>query len=467
MPSLKAAYLDRDRRTVENQADDLESSGRWISAADLLADRSTRPASATWTDAIKRRECLDLVQAAAEASDTDKARSILVRARQVAASANITLPLIDALFRRLHAESQLADTSQRERRVTADLQGTRSHSRLLAETLHSVLLSCGDNPQLSPMDRKGYYEQALQVAQKHALDSTGAEAKLREIGELLTNLTPMAVPAGSRAAFVAFHVCSEPRVMSVDFTLASGRGEHLPGLQTKDLTAHFAEREGRVLALSTTSTPTKPLSVVLLHDCSTSTKGPPELAGHQGMKQMLGQLPPGTQARLYSFATDVTVHGEWTNNLTALASRVDTFVVGGNTALHHALDAAVRDLAQRENPRAIVVFTDGRDNRGGPTLDQILDRCREHQITVWTIGLITPDLDGESLKRAADRTGGKFLYTDRVGDLAARFSEIATQLIQPAYRATVLAPTAKPVPFTLTIGGANQLQLEVAPPSSP
>lgn len=174
-------------------------------------------------------------------------------------------------------------------------------------------------------------------------------------------------------------------------------------------------------------------------------------------------MPANTSARLYSFATKVTVHSEWTDDLPDLAARVGTVASGGNTALFYALDAAVRDIAQRENPRAVLVFTDGQDNRGGPALEETVDRCREYQVTLWTVGLATTDLDSTSLQWAADRTGGSFLTAENISELPKRFDELAAKLIQPAYRATLLAPDAKPVPIRLTIGGTNQVCLHAPP----
>jgi septal ring factor EnvC (AmiA/AmiB activator) len=222
-----AVYLDRDRSSVEREAGRLEEEGQWLAAADLLADRRARPASAAYVLALAHRECLDLVHAAAESPDAQAAQAVLLRAREVAAATGVRTPLIDALHARMDLATQLAATEKetqsltgelrtlRDRRATEDRKtATRIHA--LAEALHAAFLSCGDETQLPSAHRRAYYEKALEVARANSLDGNVAQARLRDIAELLAKLVPMALPPGSVIQVVGASTPRLPRSAKPD-----------------------------------------------------------------------------------------------------------------------------------------------------------------------------------------------------------------------------------------------------------
>jgi len=83
----------------------------------------------------------------------------------------------------------------------------------------------------------------------------------------------------------------------------------------------------------------------------------------------------------------------------------------GRTALYDAVMAGLDRLDEGSRARKVlIVMSDGGDNSSRATLNQVLDRARRSDATIYTIGLFNPDDPDTNpgvLKSLAQMTGGE------------------------------------------------------------
>ncbi|MBV8631987.1 MAG: VWA domain-containing protein, partial [Silvibacterium sp.] len=109
---------------------------------------------------------------------------------------------------------------------------------------------------------------------------------------------------------------------------------------------------------------------------------------------------------------------------------IDSLFPGGGTALYDAIDIAYQHLLQRpaDHIRAIVVLTDGEDNKSNLHLNELLPRIRAdaetHTIRIYTIAYGS-DARRDVLDQIAAATQGKS-YTGDPKNIVEVFRDIST-----------------------------------------
>jgi Ca-activated chloride channel family protein len=163
-------------------------------------------------------------------------------------------------------------------------------------------------------------------------------------------------------------------------------------------------------------------NVYLVVDVSGSMRGEKiqnaQVALRVFIDQMQGDLE---QVGLIEFSSDVqeTVPlDELKNNRTRLLSTIEILQVGGNTALLDAVDLAYKSLQRRadaERINAIVVMTDGLENKSAIGLNQLIRKLEAQEDVPVVVFCIAygKDADRYTLQRIAEATGGQL----REGDL--------------------------------------------------
>jgi len=104
----------------------------------------------------------------------------------------------------------------------------------------------------------------------------------------------------------------------------------------------------------------------------------------------------------------------------------------GRTALYDAVVAGLNRVGQGTRPRKILILiSDGGDNASTTTRDEVLERARGADATMYTIGLFTDhDLDRDVgvLKKFARATGGQTFLPRAPADLLADCRRIAREI---------------------------------------
>ncbi len=237
---------------------------------------------------------------------------------------------------------------------------------------------------------------------------------------------------------------------SVVLTVRDEFGVPIPGLTVdnfavkEDLSPH----EPAITAVEPVVNPDTALSVVMVLDVSGSMEGA-KLADAKGAaRRLLDKLGPGDKAALIAFAgaTDldkVNAAREvgFGGDKIALYGVVDGLSAGGATPLYDAAFKAIKwAAAQPPGNRAVLLFTDGReektgDGSGGSRLandDSPVREANRAGIPVFTIGL-GGDVDEAYLRRLALETGGRYQHAGQSAELAQLFQNVS-DLLKQQYR---------------------------------
>lgn len=164
-----------------------------------------------------------------------------------------------------------------------------------------------------------------------------------------------------------------------------------------------------------------PLTTLLVVDVSGSmNEGNKLSAAKTAAQAYVDQMRPGDQAGLVAFNTQVTYLQRLTSDHTALGQAIDSLKAGNDTAMYDALAKGEEILASVPGRKAIIVLTDGLDNRSRYTADQVIKQIGPSGLSISTIGLGNPKqlgvsnagLDEAALKSLAERAGGVYGYAN-------------------------------------------------------
>ncbi len=161
----------------------------------------------------------------------------------------------------------------------------------------------------------------------------------------------------------------------------------------------------------------------------------------------VNQMRPGDQAGVVAFDTHVSVVQAITTDHQALINAIDSLQPGTDTAMFDALLNGEQLLANVSGRKAILLLTDGMDNRSKNNEDAVIKAIGPSGLTISTIGLGNPQdvkslqgIDETSLKSLAQQAGGIYTYEPNPSQLASIFQQYGTAL-QNEYALTYTSPS--------------------------
>lgn len=164
-------------------------------------------------------------------------------------------------------------------------------------------------------------------------------------------------------------------------------------------------------------------------------------------KAYVAQMRPGDQAGVIAFDTKVNVVQAITADHNALNTAIDSLQPGSDTAMFDAVISAEQSLASVGGRKAIVVLTDGMDNRSKNNEDAVIQAIGPSGLTISTIGLGNPQdagnlrgIDEAALKSLAQRAGGIYSFAPDPSQLASIYQQYGTAL-QNEYALTYTSPS--------------------------
>jgi Ca-activated chloride channel family protein len=129
--------------------------------------------------------------------------------------------------------------------------------------------------------------------------------------------------------------------------------------------------------------------------------------------------------------------GTFTNDRDDLVAALDELQFGNPTRLNDAIATSLDTLQGVEGRRVILVFTDGEDTASKIGFRTVLERARDGEVMVYSIGLESEIFNGvrtqrtrpsRDLRRIADETGGGYFELDEAASLAPTFTRVAQEL---------------------------------------
>jgi VWFA-related protein len=232
----------------------------------------------------------------------------------------------------------------------------------------------------------------------------------------------------------------------------------------------------------------EPVTTVLVLDHSGSMLAPaadgdskPKIkALHEAAARFADMMRPNSRTALLPFSDRAELPTPFDSDKSRIKKKMRELTASGETALFDAVCDALDTLeADREDvhrlgksigKRALVVLTDGIDNKSRRRVDDVVRMAKQTKTPLYLLGLGRPGeldeatmqrmanesggqyyparnqqrlfeifeslsielhddgIDEASLRRLADETGGKYYLARNVGDLQLRFQEVAADL---------------------------------------
>lgn len=185
---------------------------------------------------------------------------------------------------------------------------------------------------------------------------------------------------------------------------------------------------------------TSPIFTVIVLDKSGSMKGDAIVAAREGAVEFINGMRGDDQAAYIVFDTEVEVISEFTSARDALIGHVRGTVTGTDTAL---LDAVFRGLELQEKAptnavKIVLALTDGRENRSKHTVDDVIDKARAANVSIYTIGLGS-QIDASMLKQMASKTEANYYHAPEPSALVEIYRRVS-ELLHSQLQATFTTP---------------------------
>jgi VWFA-related protein len=172
----------------------------------------------------------------------------------------------------------------------------------------------------------------------------------------------------------------------------------------------------------------EPLSVVLAIDRSGSMRGQPIKDALKAAKDFIREMRAIDRVGLVSFDDQVIVISRPNADKGPLLKEIDKIKVGKDTALNDAVKKSLQLLSPFIGRRAVIVLTDGKENRSKATREETIQEAFRMGVPLITVGL-GQEVDIDALDAMADGSGGRPFYAQTSSELSALYLTIARQLI--------------------------------------
>jgi Ca-activated chloride channel family protein len=217
----------------------------------------------------------------------------------------------------------------------------------------------------------------------------------------------------------------------LNVTVTDGQGLYVHKLSRPDFKIFEDGREQRISLFSVEETP---FAAAILLDTSGSMETRLTLARAAAIRFLEG-LREEDVASVYHFGSDVEQLQDFSpgRDLPPVAYDLNS---KGMTALNDAVLRAAKDLSQRpEKRRAIIVLSDGADNKSGATAEKALNAALAAGATIYTVDMMDPAAQGpekmvaaSALKNYAVKSGGRYVSKPGGRSLDEAFKGILEEL---------------------------------------
>jgi Ca-activated chloride channel family protein len=181
-----------------------------------------------------------------------------------------------------------------------------------------------------------------------------------------------------------------------------------------------------------------PISVVVMLD----TSGSMTLALEQvkrGAEQFLLRLLPDDRAMVGAFNDKIQFLPKegFIGDRDRLIAQLKELDFGYPTRLYDAVYQSLAGLKPRDGRKVVLVFTDGEDTASKLGRGEALDRAREEDVMIYSIGIENVYFDGQKrvmsrpdrgLKGLSEETGGGYFLLKKTDELGATFTRVAQEI---------------------------------------
>jgi Ca-activated chloride channel family protein len=211
----------------------------------------------------------------------------------------------------------------------------------------------------------------------------------------------------------------------------------------------------------------EPLTTMLVMDVSGSMKYGQKLDSAKAAAiAYVNQMRAGDEAGIVTFDTNVSYRLPTTGDRERLKAAINGLQTGSDTAMYDAVYEAIDLLRNLSGRKAVIVLTDGMDNRSQHAAQEVIDRIGPAGLSISTIGLGNPaektatlsGIDEPALRSLAEQAGGTYAFANDPDSLKAVYERYARAL-QSEYVLTYTSPAKlrDGLNRTLSVGLAEDL----------
>jgi Ca-activated chloride channel homolog len=226
---------------------------------------------------------------------------------------------------------------------------------------------------------------------------------------------------------------STVRTVPIYATVVDGTGRLVPGLEQSDFTVLDNNKPADVALFSNES---QPFSAVVMLDTSASMTANLKLL-NRAAEQFLLRLLPVDRAQVGAFNDKIQLSGTFTNDRDELIGALNDLYFGNPTRLNDGIAAGLDALKGVDGRRVVLVFTDGEDTSSRLGFRTVMERARDEEVMVYSIGLESEYFNGmrvvrsrpsRDLRKISDETGGGYFELQKTDELAPTFTRVAQEL---------------------------------------
>jgi Ca-activated chloride channel family protein len=226
---------------------------------------------------------------------------------------------------------------------------------------------------------------------------------------------------------------SGTQVVPILTTVTDAQGRLVPSLDRDQFTVLDNGKPQEITVFEDT---TQPFTAVVMLDFSGSMTANLKLL-KAATEQFLLRMLPEDKAQVGAFSDKIQFSGTFTSDRDDLIGALNDLQFGNPTRLYDAIDQSIEMLEGTEGRRIVVIFTDGDDTASRTSFGKVLDRARDKEIMVYSIGLESEMFNGgrvqrtrpdRGIRKLAEETGGGYFELKKTADLAPTFTRVAQEL---------------------------------------
>ena len=223
----------------------------------------------------------------------------------------------------------------------------------------------------------------------------------------------------------------ESSVVILNAAVSDTGGRTVSGLKQSQFKVFEDGKEQKIDFFQSEETP---FAAIILLDTSGSMETRVSMARSAAINFLDG-LRPDDVAAIYNFDSKVKLIQDFSNSRD-ITERIFDLKADGYTALNDAIYQAARELGKRaEKRKAIIVLSDGADNKSGRSADRALKAALAENVTIYTVDMSAIDTGGRermqsqgALKNFAEKSGGYFVATPGGAAMRDAFNGIVEEL---------------------------------------
>jgi VWFA-related protein len=230
-----------------------------------------------------------------------------------------------------------------------------------------------------------------------------------------------------RTRGLAYAESTDVDVIQVTATVGDGRGHYVRNLPK---TAFHVWEDGQPQTITHFQSENVPLDLVVALDISSSmTTAMPRL--REAAKGFVGKVSSSDTVSVVAFNDKPFTLARRSTDPAERARVIDRLAPWGATALYDVIISSVETVGRESGRKALVVFTDGEDQGSRAGIEDVEASLLESDVTLYMIGQgrgTSLEEMKRVMRRLAEPTGGRALFTERIAELQAAFDELLDEL---------------------------------------